>query len=73
MVDSISDTKNISDTEKSKGPGRPSTGIGPNVGLRLHPDLSEAIDQWISERPDPKPSRPEAIRTLLKIALGLPG
>lgn len=69
MPKSIFDTKNNSGIKK--GPGRPKTGIGPNVGLRLHPELSDSIDRWISERPDPKPSRPEAIRTLLQLALGL--
>lgn len=69
MTQSISDTKNISGTEKRKGPGRPSTGIGPNVGLRLHATLSQQLDKWIAKQTDPKPSRPEAIRMLLQKAL----
>jgi metal-responsive CopG/Arc/MetJ family transcriptional regulator len=27
--------------------------------------LSNALDRWIASRPDPKPSRPEAIRQIL--------
>ncbi len=69
MSQPISDTKNIPDIRKRKGPGRPKTGIGPNVGLRLHPALSQHLDSWIAEQPAPKPSRPEAIRILLQKAL----
>jgi hypothetical protein len=45
--------------------GRPSTGIGPNVGLRLYPEQDAAIEAWINRQPDPKPTRPEAIRRLV--------
>jgi len=31
--------------------------------------LSRAIDQWIAAQPKPKPSRPEAIRRLVEMAL----
>jgi len=70
MPKAISDTKNISGIEKKRGPGRPTTGISGNVGLRLYPEMLEAIDDWILGQSDPKPSRPEAIRQLLRIALG---
>jgi hypothetical protein len=33
-------------------------------------DLSGALDAWISAQPEPRPSRPEAIRRLLAEALG---
>lgn len=59
----------IADSEKKRGRGRPETGIGPSIGLRLHPDLSADLDSWIDQQPDPKPSRPEAIRALLRQAL----
>ncbi len=49
--------------------GRPTTGIGKAIGLRLYPDLEQRIDAWIATHPDPKPSRPEAIRLLLEFAL----
>ena len=51
---------------------RPKTGIGPPLGLRLHPDIDTALDAWIASRPDPKPSKPEAIRQLLRAALNVP-
>lgn len=53
--------------------GRPSgTGHGRGEGilLRMHPPMLERIDAWIASRPDPRPSRPEAIRQLVHAALG---
>ncbi len=50
--------------------GRPPTGIGKTIGLRLYPDQESAVDAWIRKQPDPKPSKPEAIRRLLWQALG---
>jgi len=41
--------------------GRPSTGLGPNVGLRLLADLAEKLEAWIAKQSQPRPSRPEAI------------
>ena len=49
--------------------GRPPTGIGKTIGLRLYPDQEAALDAWIAKQPDPKPSKPEAIRRLLGKAL----
>jgi hypothetical protein len=46
--------------------GRPPTGIGHLVGVRLAPDQLAELDKWIAAQPDPKPSRPEAIRVLLR-------
>ncbi|WP_236727451.1 ribbon-helix-helix protein, CopG family [Novosphingobium resinovorum] len=40
------------------------------VGVRLQPDQLDAVDQWADKEPD-KPSRPEAIRRLVKKALGI--
>lgn len=52
--------------EKQKRPrGRPRTGIGPVVSLRLYPDMEAAVAAWIDRQPDPKPSRSEAIRRLI--------
>ena len=56
--------QSIADTRKKRG--RPATGIGSNVGLRLYPDLEQALDAWIASQPDPKPTRPEAIRAALR-------
>lgn len=61
----------IAGTEKRKR-GRPPTGIGRNIGLRLYPEMEAAIEAWIARQPDPKPSKPEAIRRLLGEALGDP-
>jgi Arc/MetJ-type ribon-helix-helix transcriptional regulator len=40
------------------------------IDLRLSEDLSRRIDAWIAAQPEPRPSRPEAIRRLLVEALG---
>ena len=58
----------IADKPKKKM-GRPPTGIGKTIGLRLYPEEEEALDAWIAKQPDPKPSRPEAIRRVLREAL----
>jgi hypothetical protein len=51
-----------------KGRGRPATGQGMLVGVRLQPeDLSE-LDDWISEQ-DESFTRPEAIRRLVELGL----
>jgi hypothetical protein len=33
--------------------------------VRLQPELLAALDEWVSNRPDPRISRPEAIRSIL--------
>ena len=40
--------------------------------FRIPIALSRAIDAWIASQPEPRPSRPEAIRRLLAEALGKP-
>ncbi len=60
----------ISDNRKKRGRGRPRTGIGKPVGLRLYPDLEKRIDAWALNQPD-KPGRPEAIRRLIEFALAV--
>jgi len=52
---------------KKRGP-KP-TGIGTLVGVRMLPDLLGALDAWIAKQPEPKPTRPEAVRRLLGEAL----
>jgi len=37
--------------------------------LRLYPDIEEALDAWIARQPEPRPSKPEAIRRILRQAL----
>jgi hypothetical protein len=55
--------------EKKRGRGRPRTGIGPAISLRLYPDLEAALNAWIARQPDPKPSRSEALRRLVEKGL----
>jgi len=40
--------------------------------LRLDPANLSALDDWISAQPEPRPSRPEAIRRILAEALAKP-
>lgn len=58
----------IADNKKKRGRGRPTTGIGKPVGLRLYPELEAKIDVWRSRQED-HPGRPEAIRRLIEQAL----
>jgi hypothetical protein len=59
----------IRDINKSRG--RPkTTGLGVPALVRLHPPLLDNLDAWIAAHPEPRPSRPEAIRRLLDEALG---
>ncbi len=53
----------IAVTKKTRG--RPKTGIGPHVGLRLYPEMQERLDGWIAKQGEPDLGRPEAIRRLL--------
>lgn len=56
--------KSIADSKKRRG--RPTTGIGNAMGLRLYPELEAGLDAFIAAQPDPKPSRPEAVRIALR-------
>ena len=49
-----------------KSRGRPATGKGVPVTTRLQPVDLDALDRWILEQPDPKPSRPEVLRSALR-------
>ena len=51
--------------------GRPATGKGEFIGVRLHADLLGPLEAWIADQPEPKPSRPEAIRGILRSHLSL--
>jgi len=53
-------------TRKRRGP-KP-TGQGHVVGVRLHAEDLAAVDRWASEQTD-KPSRPEAIRRIIRRGL----
>jgi hypothetical protein len=41
------------------------------VRVRLERPLLDALDAWIATQPDPRPSRPRAIRRLLADTLGV--
>jgi len=64
--------KTIADSRKKRGRGRPPTGIGRALGLRLYPELERDLDAWIAKQSD-EPSKPEAIRRLLAKALKTKG
>ncbi|WP_446660365.1 ribbon-helix-helix domain-containing protein [Blastomonas sp. SL216] len=53
----------------TKRKGRPATGKGVPISVRLQPDQLERLDQWI-EDDGGRFSRPEAIRQLLEHAWG---
>jgi hypothetical protein len=42
------------------------------VHARLERPLLDALDAWIAEQPEPRPTRPAAVRRLLAEALGEP-
>jgi hypothetical protein len=50
----------------TKKRGRPVTGQGVLIGVRLLPPNLSALDAWIADQPEPRPSRPEAIRFALR-------
>jgi hypothetical protein len=49
--------------------GRPAIGKGVQLNAMIRPEQAAALDAWIAIQPDPKPSRPEAIRRLLEVGL----
>ncbi|MBB4428003.1 hypothetical protein GGD66_006589 [Bradyrhizobium sp. CIR48] len=51
---------------KKRGPAP--TGKGAQIQVRLQPDDLSAVDSWIAEQ-DKAPTRPEAIRTLMRRGL----
>jgi hypothetical protein len=63
--------KSINGTIK-KGRGRPATGAGTSINVRLHGDALSRLDAWITNQPD-KPSRPEALRRLFERGLDASG
>lgn len=63
----------MSNVSSAKKIGRPRIDAIP-VNVRLPPDLLADLDKWIAEQPDPKPTRPEAMRQLVAdtlIGMGL--
>ncbi|ATP20400.1 hypothetical protein BV87_19805 [Sphingobium yanoikuyae] len=59
----------IPDTSKKRKRGRPSTGGQmPGIMVRMPAGDVAELDAWIAVQPD-QPSRPEAIRRLMKAGL----
>jgi hypothetical protein len=50
-------------------PERPKTEIEPIDSTRLRKEVRKKVDAWIAARPEPRPSRSEAIERLLAEAL----
>jgi hypothetical protein len=44
--------------------------VGTLLGVRLHDAALSRLDDWIAAQPEPRPTRPEAIRRLLGGAFG---
>ena len=59
----------VVDFGMKKPRGRPRVDATP-INLRLPPADLRLLDRWIAGQPDPQPSRPEAVRRLLRWALG---
>jgi hypothetical protein len=49
--------------------GRPPTGAGKPVMVRLQPAMYAAVKAWIARQPAPTPTIPEAVRRLVDKAL----
>jgi len=59
--------KQIVIPRKKRGP--PATGKGEPVVVRMQPPMLAGLDTWIAKQRQPFPTRPEAIRRLVEIAL----
>jgi hypothetical protein len=57
-------------TVRKKKRAAPATGKGTPIGLRLAPATLARVDRWAASQQD-HPSRPEAIRRLVELALGI--
>ncbi len=66
MISSIM-PKSINDIPK-KSRGRPATGKGEGVLVRLQPHQLKALDAWIAQQTAPL-TRPEAIRAMMETIL----
>lgn len=64
------DCPGVAETELEKPKrGRPRTGIGQPVHVRLSADQLERLDDWIDQQIESPISRPEAVRRLLERVL----
>ncbi len=58
----------MQDKKIAKKRGRPATGTGRTVGVRVRAELSDQIEGWRAQQ-RPIPSEPEAIRRLVELGL----
>ncbi len=54
-----------SSAASKKSRGRPATGIGHQVVVRMHDPMLTALDAFAADQPEPAPGRPEAVRRAL--------
>jgi hypothetical protein len=64
------DSQEINITKNKRG--RPLTGQGTSLILRLHPQMLDALDNWIGAQPGKKVSRQKAIYLFMEEKLGVP-
>jgi hypothetical protein len=57
-------------TVRKKKRAAPATGKGTPISLRLAPATLARVDRWAASQQD-DPSRPEAVRRLVELALGI--
>ena len=65
---SLLETKNRGERGMRRKRGRPPV-ESEDVHVRLRQSALDTLDAWIASQPEPRPSRPEAIRRLLDEAL----
>ena len=57
-------------TKKLRGRPKGKTGKPDTAVVRVPVETIQAVDGWIDEQPEPKPTRPEAIKVLVGRSLG---
>lgn len=57
-------SQTVQPQKRKRGPAP--TGKGTPVQVRIQPPELKALDTWLAGQPEPRPSRPEAIRLALR-------
>lgn len=60
--------KSTRDNAKIRKSRPPQTGT--LIGVRLQPPELAQLDAWIADQPEPRPTRPEALRHMARVVLG---
>ena len=55
--------------EQNKRRGPKKTEVGTQIQVRILKELLGPLDDWIAAQPGPRPTRPEAIRQLVRKSL----